>query len=142
VSYTIHFWQNAGNTCILKEMWSFKTKFPMTCYAVKIKRQRCWKYKKKRMLLRFTYLQNLLFVVGKSMNIYHNSFIWVFRVYLKIELETCETRIQVWIWGGGGSGMIGFQKIYPYTQFKMSDTFYVYHCDLSWYVSDCTVTYF
>jgi hypothetical protein len=39
--------------------------------------------KKKRMLLRFTYLQNLLFVVGKSMNIYHNSFIWVFRVYLK-----------------------------------------------------------
>ena len=31
--------------------------------------------KKKRMLLRFTYLQNLLFVVGKSMNIYHNSFI-------------------------------------------------------------------
>jgi hypothetical protein len=64
--------------------------------------------KKKRMLLRFTDLQNLLFVVGKSMNIYHNSFIWVFRVYLKIELETCETRIQVWIWGGGGSGMIGF----------------------------------
>ena len=63
---------------------------------------------KKKMLLRFTDLQNLLFVVGKSMNIYHNSFIWIFRVYLKLELETCETRIQVWIWGGGGSGMIGF----------------------------------